>query len=68
MPRQILAKGFPFEVKIDGSDRPQAALSDQMKSLDWIVRKAVRKARASPSELGEVRAKIAALIGVGSAG
>ena len=61
-------KGYPFEVKIEGGERPQAALSDQVKSLDWGVGKAVRKAQASASELAEVRAKITALIGVASAG
>ncbi len=43
--------------------RPSVALSDQIKSLDWVVRRARRKGTASPSELAEVRAKISALIG-----
>src|SRR5260363_370263 len=33
-------KGYPFEVSID-DDRPSAVLADQVKSLDWVVRKAV---------------------------
>lgn len=55
-------KGYPFEVPIAGT-RLGAALSDQVKSLDWVVRKAARKGRVSTAELGEVRAKIGALVG-----
>jgi mRNA interferase MazF len=39
-----------------------AALADQVKSLDWVARKAKRKAKATPGEMAEVRAKIHALI------
>ena len=38
-------------------------LADQIKSLDWRVRKATRKGAASAEELAEVRAKTLALIG-----
>ena len=31
-------KGYPFEVKIEGSKINGCALSDQVKSLDWSVR------------------------------
>ncbi len=55
-------KGYPFEVKIVGT-RPSAALADQVKSLDWVARKAAHKGKVAPGELAEVRAKIAALIG-----
>ncbi|EHP44235.1 transcriptional modulator of MazE/toxin, MazF [Cupriavidus basilensis OR16] len=55
-------KGYPFEVSISG-DRPSAALADQVKSLDWVVRKASHKGRVSSVELAEVRAKAIALLG-----
>lgn len=55
-------KGYPFEVKI-GGDRPSVALADQVKSLDWAIRKAVRKGAVAPEELALVRAKITALVG-----
>ncbi len=55
-------KSYPFEVPVKG-DRPSVVLADQVKSLDWRSRKAVRKGRVSASELAEVRAKIRALIG-----
>jgi mRNA interferase MazF len=38
-------------------------LTDQVKSLDWRVRKATRKGKVSAEELADVRAKILALIG-----
>ena len=40
-------KGYPFEVLI-ASGKPSAALADQVKSLDWVARKAVRKGKATP--------------------
>jgi mRNA interferase MazF len=55
-------KSYPFEVPLVG-DRPSVVLADQVKSLDWRARKAVRKGKASASELADVRAKIRALIG-----
>ena len=43
--------------------RPGVALADQVKSLDWVVRKAKFKGKVAPAELAEARAKIVALIG-----
>jgi len=55
-------KNYPFEVLIAGT--PQSVvLADQVKSLDWRVRKATRKRVVSAEELADVRAKILALIG-----
>ena len=61
-PMTSQVKGYPFEVLIAGA-RPSAALADQVKSLDWVVRKAKHKGKASPVEMAEVRAKIIALVG-----
>ena len=61
-PMTTQIKGYPFEVLISG-DRESVTLADQVKSLDWRVRKASRKGRVSPAELDDVRAKIVALIG-----
>ena len=44
-------------------DRPDAALADQVKSLDWVARKARHKGKVSADELAQVRAKMVALIG-----
>ena len=55
-------KNYPFEVPILAAV-PSVVLSDQIKSVDWRVRKAKRKGKVSAEELAEVRAKIHALIG-----
>jgi mRNA interferase MazF len=61
-PMTTQIKGYPFEVLVSGRP-PSAALADQVKSLDWVVRKAKKKAQATPEEVAEVRAKILALVG-----
>lgn len=61
-PMTTQIKGYPFEVLIAG-ERPSAVLSDQIKSLDWVVRKASHKGKVSPGELAQVREKASALIG-----
>ena len=55
-------KNYPFEVLIAGTPQ-NVVLADQVKSLDWRARKAVRKGAVSVEELADVRAKIRALIG-----
>ncbi len=60
-PMTTQIKGYPFEVLIAGK-QPSAVLADQIKSLDWVARKASRKGKATASELAEVRAKALALI------
>ena len=59
-PTQI--KSDPFEVPLAGAV-PSVVLSDQIKSVDWRVRRAKRKGKVSAEELADVRAKIRALIG-----
>jgi len=61
-PMTTQIKGYPFEVRIGGA-RPSVVLADQVKSLDWVTRGAVHKGKVEQAELGEVRAKIHALIG-----
>jgi mRNA interferase MazF len=61
-PMTTRIKGYPFEVRISGST-PSVALADQLKSLDWRVRRAVRKGRATAAELAEVRLKARTVIG-----
>ncbi len=60
-PMTTQIKGYPFEVLI-AAKQPSAVLADQIKSLDWVARKASRKGKATASELAEVRAKALALI------
>lgn len=55
-------KGYPFEVRIAGA-ASSVALADQVKSLDWCVRRATRKGRATAAELAEARLKARTVIG-----
>ena len=55
-------KGHPFEVitAVDGIDC--AVLSDQVKSLDWKIRRAKKKTEVSADVMLHVRAKMKALL------
>jgi mRNA interferase MazF len=61
-PLSTRIKGHPFEVltQVDGVDC--VVLSDQVKSLDWKVRKAKRKAVVTADVMLHVRAKMKALL------
>ena len=61
-PMTTQIKNYPFEVLVS-STPASVVLADQVKSLDWRVRKATRKGAVSAEELAEVRGKILALIG-----
>ncbi len=61
-PMTTQVKAYPFEVLTAGVP-PSVVLADQVKSLDWRLRKATRKGTASPEQMAEVHAKILALIG-----
>ncbi len=62
-PMTTQIKGYPFEVVV-AAIPPSAVLSDQVKSLDWRVRKARRKGAVAAEVLDEVRGKIRALLGI----
>ena len=56
-------KGYPFEVLLILEGRaPSAVLADQIKSLDWRVRRAKRIAKAPKDVTRDVLAKVATLI------
>ena len=56
-------KGYPFEVALPEGGKAQGAiLSDQLKSLDWRARNAVRFDRASEDTVAEVTARITVLV------
>lgn len=61
-PMTTQAKGYPFEVLVAGA-QVAVVLADQVKSLDWVARKAQRKGKVTPAELSEVRAKLLVLLG-----
>ena len=60
-PLSTKIKGYPFEVLI-GEDQSSVALADQIKSLDWKVRNAKLKSKATEMELSAVRLKAIILI------
>jgi mRNA interferase MazF len=60
-PMTTQIKNYPFEVLIAG-EPPGVVLADQVKSLDWRVRRAKRRGAVSAEELADVRAKILAVI------
>jgi mRNA interferase MazF len=60
-PTTTQIKNYPFEVGLSGT-KPSVALADQIKSLDWQARHAIRKGRATTAELDEIRQKAMALL------
>lgn len=61
-PMTTQVKNYPFEVLVNGTPR-SVVLADQVKSLDWRSRRAIKKGAVTADELADVRAKIHALIG-----
>lgn len=58
-------KGYPFEVRLQVPGKSKIAgvvLSDQIKSLDWRIRKAKFIAKAPGEIVAEVLAKIQAIL------
>ncbi|ANA15272.1 endoribonuclease MazF [Acetobacter oryzifermentans] len=61
-PTTTKIKGYPFEVALTG-EIASVALSDQVRSLDWRVRKAKLKGKVLPEELEAIRQRIRLLVG-----
>ncbi|MCC7182383.1 MAG: endoribonuclease MazF [Rhodocyclaceae bacterium] len=61
-PMTTQIKGYPFEVPFDVDGVASAVLADQVKSLDWKVRRARKKGSAPADVMNHVRAKIKALL------
>lgn len=56
-------KGYPFEVALEGPAKVHGViLADQVKSLDWRVRKAEKTGKVSNAVLQEVVDKIKAIL------
>jgi mRNA interferase MazF len=55
-------KGYPFEVALPDGRITGVILSDQIRSLDWGVRKAEKVSQVPENVLADVLAKISALI------
>ncbi|MFO1196073.1 MAG: endoribonuclease MazF [Burkholderiaceae bacterium] len=63
-PLSTRVKGYPFEVAVSIEGQDGVVLSDQVKSLDWRVRRARRMGCVPPSVMLEVRARIKALLAI----
>jgi mRNA interferase MazF len=62
-PLTMQAKGYPFEVPVDGpGQKVGVVLADQIRSLDWRVRRAEPAGRASQEALADVLAKALVLL------
>jgi mRNA interferase MazF len=62
-------KGYPFEVLLpEGIEAKGAVLCDQIKSLDWRTRSAIRFCTAPEEVLREATARILALVDSGVTG
>ena len=55
-------KGYPFAVELPAKDGGGCVLTDQIKSLDWRVRKAKFKSKIPSRALKEVLGKLEVLI------
>jgi len=56
-------KGYPFEVALgEGQDLAGVVLADQIKSLDWKVKRASKKGRASSLVMRETLSKLQTLL------
>ncbi len=63
-PLSTKIKGYPFEVPVEVDGQPCVVLSDQVKSLDWTVRRATKQGAVAESVLIEVRGRIKALLAI----
>jgi mRNA interferase MazF len=63
-PLSTRIKGYPFEVLTDVGGQAGVVLSDQVKSLDWKIRKAKKKGVVPDSVMIEVRARIKVLLAI----
>lgn len=61
-PMTTQVKGYPFEFVVAGK-QVAVVLADQVKLLDCGAARAQRKAKVTPAELSEVRARLLVLLG-----
>ena len=60
-PMTARIKGYSFAVVVS-EQPPSAVIADQLKSLDWKARRAIKKGAVSQAVLADVQAKIRALL------
>ncbi|MFZ0684108.1 MAG: type II toxin-antitoxin system PemK/MazF family toxin [Terriglobales bacterium] len=57
-------KPYPFALPVTVDQVEGAVLVDQLKSMDWAVRKTKFRCKAEPALLGKVRQYVAVLLGL----
>jgi mRNA interferase MazF len=62
MPITSHVKGYPFEVEVNINNTAGAILCDQIRSLDWKERKAVKMSRLDQKLLDEAISKLRLLL------
>ena len=63
-PLTSVRKGYPFEIPVVIDKIEGAVLADQVKSLDWIARKAELHSKISGELFKKVRTYLAVLLGI----
>ncbi len=63
-PLTSVRKPYPFALPVTVGEVEGAILVDQLKSLDWIGRKARFHSKAAPQLLSQVRQYVAVLLGL----
>lgn len=61
-PMTTKGKGYPFEVQISVNGEPSFILADQVKSVDWVARRAKKQGTASDATMRQVRGRVKALL------
>ena len=63
-PMTTKGKGYRFEVEVSLDDEYSFVLSDQVKSVDWVARRAKKKGTAPDEAMRQVRGRVKALLGL----
>lgn len=63
-PMTTQVKGYPFEVVTQVGKQQEVVLADQVKSLDWKIRRARKNGTAPDAVMLAVRARIKALLAI----
>ncbi len=63
-PMTTKGKGYRFEVEVQIDGETGFILSDQVKSLDWVTRRASKRSTVSAETMRQVRGRVKALLGI----
>ncbi len=63
-PMTTKGKGYRFEVETEIDGETGFVLSDQVKSVDWVARRAKKKGAASDETMRQVKGRVKSLLGL----